>query len=172
MAKSRTVPDEFSSIVYVSHQQAVANTLEFTQIQTGYGSLQKTAWIINRIEWYIPGAELAKIVANADEIQLALTTSNLVSSLSLADSALMDLFQIQISAQTAVGFEYYEMPKIRDFSGLPGGGKMVLPYPLFMAVNSASLATAISASARIYFTEREMDQDEWLELVQQTRLLS
>lgn len=172
MAKTKQVPDEFSNIVYVSVTESAANTLTFQQIQTGYGSLQKTGWIVSRLEYYLTAADLNKIGAADDVLQVALVTSNLMSSLTLQDASVVDLFQLQKLSATEVGFEFMPQPLIRDFSSLPGGGRLVLPYPLWLAVKGTSLASATTPALRIFFTERELGDKEWMELVQQTRLLT
>jgi hypothetical protein len=165
------VSDQFSNIVYQTIDESAANTLTFQQIQTGYGSLDKKGWLISRIEWYLPLATLNQLGQAADLIQVALTTSNLVSSLTLQDASLIDLMELGIIVWTAVGVSPVYKPLIRDFSNLPGGGRIVLPYPLYLAVKGTDLGGAISAACRIFFTEIDLDEAGWMELVQQTRLL-
>lgn len=167
----RNVPDEFSNIVYTSVTESVANTLTFQQIQTGYGSLQKTGWIISRLEYYLTAADLNKIAAADDVLQIALTTSNLLTDLSLANASVIDLFQLEKLSATEVGFGFMPQPMARDFSDLPGGGRLVLPYPLYLAAKGTSLGSATSPAVRIFFTERELGPDEWMELAQSQRLL-
>jgi hypothetical protein len=99
-------------------------------------------------------------------------TSNLLSSLTLQDASVVDMFELEVLMATAVGFAFQPQPLIRDFSSLPGGGRLVLPYPLYLAAKGTSLATATSPACRIYFTERDLGDSEWMELVQQTRLLT
>jgi len=177
MAKNKVVTsrrggiDEFSSIVYQTVTESGANTLTFGQVQTGYGSLDKIAWIIHKIEWYMPTATKNLLLANDDIIALALVTSNLLTSLSLADASMIDLMELQKHQETQVGYELWPQPIIRNFTDLPGGGKLVLPYPLYIAIKGTSLASAGTGACRLYFTERALESNEWMELVQQTRLL-
>lgn len=173
MPKSKgNVQDEFPNVVYVQVTESAANTLTFQQIQTGYGSLQKTGWIIHRLEYYLTPTDINKMANADDSIQVALVTSNLLSALTLQEASVIDLYQMESLMATAVGFSFAPQPLIRDFSSLPGGGRLVLPYPLYLAVKGTSLATALAPAARIFFTERDLGDQEWMELVQQTRLLS
>jgi hypothetical protein len=172
MATAKKTTDEFPNIVYVGVTESAANTLTFQQIQTGYGSLQKTGWVVHRIEYYLTQTTIQLLLNTDDLLQLALCTSNLASSLTLQDASMIDLLEIGVSIYSSVGVVFSEKPMIRNFSDLPGGGRLVLPYPLFLAVKGTSVAAAMVAAARIFFTERELGDSEWMELVQQTRLLS
>jgi len=163
--------DEFCAMVYASCLQSGANTLTFTKLETGYGTLDKSAWNIRRIEYYLSATDLDKLLTSADGISMALTTSALVSALSLSSAAVLDLFQLQLY-YSAAAMQLIEMPFIRDFTNLPGGGKLCLPNPLYLAVNSTSLATAVTAYMRISFTVQPLEDNQWVELVEQTRLLT
>jgi len=61
---------------------------------------------------------------------------------------------------------------VRDFSSLPGGGLLTLPNPLYLAVQGESLASAVTVRARIHFSRMDMEAENWIELVEQTRLLT
>lgn len=172
MAKEKRVQDEFSSIVYQTVTEAAANTLTFAQIQTGYGSLQKTGWVLHKLEYYISAATLDLLQADDDILQIALVTSNLVTTLSLADASLVDLLELGLAVYTSVGVSWHIKPIIRDFTTLPGGGKLILPYPLWLGIRGTSLGAACTGALRMYFTERDLKDSEWMDLVQQTRLLS
>jgi hypothetical protein len=164
--------DIFPNIVYASVVESAANTLTFQKIETGYGSLQKTAWIIQRIEWYLSASARNLIVAADDSVSAALVTSNLITALDLAQAALIDLYEYKVHYQTSVGFVPTPDPVIRDFAELSGGGRLVLPYPLYVAVKGTSIASAVTVKCRISFVEKELSDSDWMELVQQTRLLS
>ena len=170
--KAAGVADRFANIVYATVTESVADTLTFQQIQTGYGSLEKVGWVISRLEYYVTSATQQAINAAGDYLQTALVTSNLISELSLASSQVLDMMDIQSHVVTGVGFELIYEPLIRDFSNLPGGGKLCLPYPIYLAVDSNGLALTAEVSCRINFTEIELQDQEWMELVQQTRLLT
>lgn len=172
MAKAKANQDIFPNVVYAEVTESAANTLTFEQIQTGYGSLNKTGWVIHRIEYYLDSTTLNLVTEPGDDLQIALVTSNLITSLTLQSAAVVDLLEIMILQDTAVGFEQKHMPMIRDFSSLPGGGKLVLPYPIFLAAKGTALGSAATVACRISFTERELTDVEWQELVQQTRLLT
>lgn len=172
MPKKSSRKDEFPNVVYVKVTETAANTLTFEQIQTGYGALNRLGWIISRIEYYFKVGDLQQFADAADAAQVGLTKSDLLSSLNLQDSGLIDLLEVSCMYKTGVGLELVYQPIIRDFSQLPGGGKLVLPYPLFLGVQGISLANALEVSARISYTEITMGGDEFTELAMQDRLLT
>jgi len=164
--------DTFVNLVYAACTETAANTLTFQKIETGYGSLQKTAWIIQRIEWYLSASARNLIVAADDSVTAALVSSNLITTLDLAQASLFDLYEYKVHYQTSVGFAPTADPVIRDFAELSGGGRLCLPYPLYVAVKGTSIASAVTIKCRISFIEKELSDADWMELVQQTRLLS
>jgi hypothetical protein len=146
--------------------ESAANTLTFAQIQTNVSTFDKIAWVVHSLEWYIPVAELNKLAAADDIIQLALVASSSISSLLLNNPGVIDLFEISLSFATSVGFARREQPYVRSFATLPSGGIIISPAPIYLAVKGTSLATAlVNMACRIYYTTREMSADEYLELV-------
>jgi len=168
----KRVGDQFANVIYGSVTESAAGTLTFTKLETGYGSLNRVGWVVHKLEFYLAVGMSSLIIDNADAIQMAVTKSNLISSVTLDQAAVIDLCQMQFSYRTSVGFAMDMQPIIRDFTMLPGGGKLVLPYPLFLAVKGISLASAVTVATRISFTEQELTDKDWLELVEQTRLLA
>jgi len=166
-----TKVDKWANIIYAAVTETAANTLTFAKIETGYGTLNRVGWIIHRIEWYLGVGTPSLVVDNSDALQCAIVKSNLVSAITLDQAAVIDLYQYQLHNHTSVGFTDQPMPIIRDFTMLPGGGRLVLPYPLYVAVRGISLASAATIAARIFFTELELTDADWVEMVEQTRLL-
>jgi hypothetical protein len=163
--------DLYANKFYGSVVESAANTLTFKEIQTSVDTFSKRAWILHRLEWYIPPASVNLILAADDVIQLALVASDKLSALDLSSSAVIDLMELSQSLATAVGFAHRVMPFARDFNTYPGGGLIITPRPLYVAVKGASLASAVTVAVRGYFTAKELSADEYLELVDFYRIV-
>ena len=164
--------DEFTNIVYGSVTETAANTLTFQKIETGYGSLDKTAWLIQRLEYYPTLATVNENDTAADIIQIAITKSNLLSSLVLSSSAVLDLFEFRSHFRSDIASQDYIAPWSRNFTDLAGGGLLVLPYPLYLGIKCTAHISVGSAQMRMFFSTIELSDAQWVELVEQTRLLT
>jgi hypothetical protein len=169
MAKTSGVKDQMVNIVYQTVVESGANTLTFAKFETGYGTLDRVGWIINRIEYY-PTTWAPD--ANTDAHEFAITTSNQISALGLEAASVKHFIREQLILQTAVGWGVLRTPIIVDLSTLPGNGILVLPNPLYIAVKGTGCAGPITLKCRLYFQTLTLDSDLWMELVEQTRLLS
>ena len=163
--------DKFANKFYGTATETGAATLTFSEIKTSVDVFSKQAWILHRLEWYISAADIEKLVAAGDYIEAALTATDKISALGLGDAGVIDLFQLQNHFATAVGYTVHQKPFIRDFTGMPGGGLIIAPRPLYVAVKGTSLASAVSALCRGYFTNLAMSADEYLELVDFYRIV-
>jgi hypothetical protein len=163
--------DSYANKAYGVVTESAANTLTFAEIQTNVEVFSKIAWVVHRIEWYIAATQMTKLAAADDVIQAALVSSNSISALSLGAPAVIDLLELALLFSTAVAYTEVPNPRIRDFTQLPGGGIIVAPRPLYLAVKGTSLATALTVAARIHFTVKELAADEYLELVDFYRIV-
>jgi len=171
MAEKRGAVDQFSNKLYGSATESGANTLTFAEINTSVSVFDKVGWILSRLEWYWSTATRALVTANDDVLQAALVNSNNISTLSLQDPSVIDLIEFQYALGTSVGFESSQLPFIRDFSGLPGGGLIIAPRPLYIAIKGTSLASAASIACRGYFTQLAMSPADYLELIDYYRMV-
>lgn len=163
--------DQFANKFYGTVLESGANTLTFAEIPTNVDVFAKKAWVLHRLEWYLGVAEPARVASSDDLIQLALTSSNKMNVLTLGDAGVVDLYALGSVKDSGVGFELITMPYIRDFNNLPGGGLIIAPRPLYIAVKGTSLAAAVTASVRGYFTAIDLNADEYLELVDFYRIV-
>lgn len=171
MAKAQ-VRDHYSNKAYGSVTESAANTLTFSEIQTNISIFEKVAWVINRIEWYLSATELAKLTGSGDAAQFALTASDQISNLDLSNASVIDMMQLSHKEHSAVGWQEIELPFTRDFSGLPGGGVIIAPRPLYVGAVGTSLASALTVETRLFFQQMVMSPDEYLELIDFYRIVS
>jgi len=171
MATTKKVLDRFTNKMYGSVTESGANTLTFKEINTNVSVFDKMAFVIHRIEWYIPNSSLDLLIANSDKIEVALTSSQQSTSLGLDNPSVIDKMEFGISALTGVGYTMSMQPFIRDFAMLPGGGLIIPPRPLFLAVKGTSIASAVSAQMRAQVTMLSLNSDEYLELIDFYRII-
>jgi len=163
--------DAFANKFYGEATETAANTLTFAEIQTNVDVFAKKAWVLHKLEWYLGPGAINAIDAADDVLQAALVSSNKMSALALDDAGVIDLFELGQLFNTAVGAELTLMPLARDFTSLPGGGLIIAPRPLYVAVKGTSLAAAQSVAVRGYFTAVDLNADEYLELVDFYRIV-
>ena len=165
--------DLFANKFYGTVTESAANTLTFGEIQTNVNLMSRTAWVVHRLEWFLDEASIGRIVASGDALRMALTSSNKMSSLGLDDPGVVDILTLSALAIGAAASGLLEnIPYIRDFSRLPGGGLIVVPRPLYVAAEGVSLGAAITIELRGYFTQRELSDSEWFDLIDFYRILS
>ena len=169
----KTVTDLFSNIAYASVTESAANTLTFSEIQTGISVHEKVAWVISRIVWHIPTSTLILMAAAADGVNMGLVLSNKIDDLEdMADPSLVDNLIVSRHdfGTGASGYHLFE-PIVKDYSALPGKGLIVTPKPLYAACQGISLSTPATVSCRIFYTTKELAADEFWELVQASRIV-
>jgi len=152
--------------------ESAANTLTFKKLETGISLFDKVAWVINRLEYYLNPS--ATIFNTTDDILLVgLTVANNITSLSLTDPNVLDF--VALSRQdigTAASGMYFMKPYTRDFSGMPGGGLITTPNPIYGAAVGTGLASATTSVIKIFYTVLELKTEEYWELVEARRIVS
>lgn len=168
MAKGKA--DLFVNMAFGSVLESAANTLTFSEIQTGLSIFEKVAWVIHRIQYY--SYSLGLLLAEEDTIMAALVVSNKLSALDLSDPAVIDMVEWGVLYHgTPANATDLVKPMERDFTTLPGGGLIIPPRPLYVAGIGNSLASASSTYMRIFFTHKALSADEYWELVEARRMV-
>jgi len=157
--------DTFCQVGYQTVTESVAGTLAFQEWVNGYSMGDDVGLIISMIMYDISGGDLNKIIDEADSILVGFCTSDQIADLALSRNSVLDRLKVTYSADgAATSAHFNQTPFIRDFSDLPEGGILVAPKPLYIAVQGASLASAVSVEARIYFRAVVLDDREFREL--------
>lgn len=164
--------DKYANKFYGKITESAATTLTFKEIQTNVNVFDKVAWILHKLEWYPRSLDYALLIGNADEVIMALTNSNNLTSLDLANPSVIDEVKLGLHYGTVASFNDHFMPLVHDFSGLPGGGLIIAPRPLYLAIQGVSIAGATEAEVRGFFTMVDMDAADYLELVDFYRIIS
>lgn len=171
-SKRAGTPDKYANKFYGSVVESAANTLTFDEIPTNIDIFSKAAWVLERLEWFIDQTYINYIGVADDKIQCALTASENISTLALSEPALIDLFELSVYVfGTPATAELVFQPFQRDFTSMNGGGLLVSPRPLFLAVKGTSLANPVTVSCRGYYRQLVLTPAEYLDLVDFYRLL-
>ncbi|KKL17348.1 hypothetical protein LCGC14_2486460 [marine sediment metagenome] len=171
MAKTK---DKFSQIAFMTVNESAANTLTFNGMTVFSNILTPKAILIHRISYIILDDQIDKILADADVLTFGLSGDDQMANVLFSDARVYDMHSVGFhdAGTTAVDWLFWESPKIFDFNALPGGGKLVPADRIFMFVKGASLATAVSMSARFDFTLVDLSATEYIELAQALRVLT
>jgi hypothetical protein len=163
-ASKKGKKDTYSNRAYGTVTASAANTLTFAQIQMAVGLFQGIGMLIHRVLFYPSTNSSREMVAATDLLIMAVTTSSRITSLAtVAEPALITSKRL-VGIGVAVAVE--EVPYINDFTGLPGGGKLVAANPLFVAVETAGAVAASVVSVEIDFTFLQLNDRDYLELIQ------
>ncbi len=172
MATKSRKADKYSNLAYATVTETGANTLTFSEIQTGMSTFDKVAWIIHEIWYFMSVTDLNKIVANGDEIVMGLSVSNKMTTPDLSDVATVDVKRLDTFLfGSPTSAQLYEMPFKSSFSQMPGGGLIVPPRPIYLFAQGQSVATACTVQARIFFTCLNLSPADYWELVEARRMI-
>jgi len=174
---AKATRDMFANIASIQCDESAANTLTFKKLETGMSIMDKVAWVISRVEYYINHLEAAYFNTDTDSLFMALTVSNTINTLISGrieyDPAVLHGIAIQRLDIGAAASGFLEVrPLVFDFSTLPGGGLIAPPNPLYLAVQGVGLATAETVWARLYYTNLELTTDQYWELIESRRIIS
>jgi len=104
---------------------------------------------------------------------MAVTSSDNPTDLTPDQVAIIDMTKtVRADMGTAATAKLINWPIIRDFSQLPGGGLIVPPNPIYLAVLGVAQPGVQTLDARIYYTAIQLKGDEFWELVEARRIIS
>lgn len=170
--KGKSLQDMYTSQALLSPTESGANTLTFEKLETGLSVYDKVGWIIARIEWSLSSATLALFNGTTDVLNVALTMSNNLSSLSVDDPANIIMRRWQrTDLGTAASGWIKPLLHVDDFSTLPGGGLLTLPSPLYGAILGQGLSGAAECFIRLFFQAVELSESDYFNLIQARQLL-
>lgn len=169
MATKKT-QDQRANYACILVTESAANTLTFLKFNFPFSIMDKMALNICRIEYTVDASQLN---STADQVCVALTMGSTIANILVqSDPLLIDSHRIIRRDFGAAASGILEVtPFIKDFSTLPGGGLLVAPNPLCAAIQAAGAAAACSAYVKLFYTYRELETDEYWELVESRRVI-
>jgi len=163
--------DLYVNQAVITVTETAANTLTFKKLETGISLFEKVAWLIERVEYFFSSYSL--LVASADAACMALATTDQMSSMALTNAAILDLYYLlRFDLGAAANAELLHLPMVKDFSQMSGGGILVAPNPIYLGIQGTSVASAMSVTAKIFYTTVPLSPDEYWELVESRRIIS
>ena len=164
--------DKQANFAAIQAIESAAATLTFAKFAFPFSIQDKMALIISRIEYWFGGIHL--LDANTENIVAGLSAAGaLVDPFNQADPLIIDSMRMYRDA-TAVpqSTNLVQLPWVKDFSTLVGGGLMVAPAPLYAFVKATGGATPTSCWLKLFYTYKSLSTDEYWELVETRRVIS
>lgn len=164
-------PDSRAQIAAIKATESAANTLTVALFSFPFSVMDKMALNIHRIEYWPAHARLA---GDGDVLAVGLITAKTIADITdQTDPVLVDSFTIERNdAGTAADAVVRTVPYVKDFANLPGGGLLVPPNPLGIAIKGTSLVAAGICWVRIHYTYLQLTTDEYWQLVEARRVIS
>jgi len=165
--------DVFPQYFGLTTVESAANTLTFQQLQTGGQLFEKRALIIHRLDYVLSLATWNLLLATGDLVEFGISLSNLLTTIPITDPNVVDLYQVKRNSDgtAASGWDSHS-PLVRDFSMLPGGGLIVPAFPIYGFIRGTSLASPGTMAVRGYFTIKELNPQDYVELIQALRVIT
>jgi len=159
--------DRYANWAGISATESAAGTLTFQELLTGVGFNTGKGMLIDQIDYFIPTATVALMVADADLVRFGITSSVGVTDLEdVTDGRILHSATYEKEFATAVGFIHIQMPlSYQFFPSLIHAFQRV-----HLAVQGISMASAATVRARLYWRFIDLKDREIAELVQATLL--
>lgn len=168
----KNLSGNYCSQAVLTTTESSAGTLTFQKIETGLSVYDKIGWVINKIKWFLGTSTLQQFNGTNDLLTMALTMSNQLTALAQNNPAIVAAKWLQrTDLGTAASGDFHQLDIEDDFSTLPGGGLLILPNPIYLAVIGTSLAAAVTVTARLFYQAIELTDADFTNLVQARQLL-
>lgn len=173
MASKGSREDKFANYAIVAVTESAANTLTFKKLETAISLMDKVAWIISRVEYYINAIDGTQFNTSGDAQYFGLSLSNSFATPLITEQTIIDYNNItHLSFGTAATAMFLNKPIVKDFSALPMGGILIPPNPLYLYSVGSGLAAASVTTARIHYLTYELSTEDYWQLVEARRVLS
>ncbi len=164
--------DKYSNEVAVDVTMSALNTLTFQEIDLGLSLFDRAGILISRLVYTPVQGMWAELTAEADNVQMALGQSNQIASIAPSERSLLDQVRIVLNlVGTGATAEVLQGTIVHDFSQLAGGGMLVTPRPLYIAMVTSGFAAASGMTMRMYFTVVRLKDADYFELLETRRFL-
>lgn len=166
--------DKYCQLAVLSAVESAAGTIAFAKLQAGMNNMmndKKYVMEINRIQYQISPAYTQLLLDDADYINMAITTSENLTTIDLMRVEVID--QALVSAWhygTAASGQLLEQPITHDFA-VQGG--IIVPFEnLYLAIQGISMAGVVGCKVRIWYRVVELGVAEYIDLIQALGVLT
>ena len=170
--KKTSALDKYANVAAIDLTESAANTLTTAKFAFPFSIMDKMGILISRVEYEL--ANLSSVLAaSADQIIAGLVAGTAPDMTNPADPLVIDTYKTtRLDFGAAASGVVVQQPFIKDFSTLPGGGILVAPNPLYVAILGVSAGAAGRVKVRLFYTYFEMSTDEYWQLVESRRIIS
>jgi len=166
-SRSASRMDQFPNFYRVALLTQVADTEQYTEWVTGYSIKDGYAFIIHKIKYRIAPLTRTLLNANNDQAIMGLVTNNTLTTPTLIagiSDSILDTCVLYHKEASSVGFRHDEIDIIHDFSNEPGGGRIIAPKPLYLAISSVGAGNVIGGDMEIVYTMVKLSAEVYREL--------
>jgi len=169
---AKKIIDQYANLAAINVVETAAGTLTSAKFSFPFSIMDKMALLVSRIEYW-PGA-IEQLNSTGDYILGGIIAAASVLDLrDQSDPLVIDSFSLgRLDQGTAATGHLINMPWVKDLSNLPGGGILLAPNPLYVAVKGSGAAGVVSLWVRMYYTYMELATDEYWQLVESRRIIS
>lgn len=160
------VTDAYSNRSFIDITMSAANTITFSQLRFAVGTFQGVGLLLHKIDYYPLTSTIQEIVAAADVLQMGFTVRDDLTTLDPSNQAVISTKEYVLNRAATAEGEIHMSPNIDSFEGLPQGGLLIPPNPLYAAMNSAGFAAAGRFRAMLYYSFIQLSDRESVELLQ------
>lgn len=155
--------DRFANMASAKVVQSAANTLTFTELITGISLGTGVGMLIDQIDMIYTKETIALMTSDTDHVEAAWTVSDAPTVLGVNDRRIIDYQQIsRHDLGTAGTGILLKQPNIRQF--FP---PIIVAAPrIYLAMQSAGLASAGTLLSRMYFRYIDLTDKEYLEIAE------
>lgn len=169
MAKAR---EQYAQIGYINVVESAADTLTFQGLSVFSNVLGQKAMLIHKAEYTFSSAEIALLAATGDGVSFGLSGTDSLTTIALNDPEVYDYNFIKVQGfGTPANTILFEVPYVKSWDDLPGGGLLVPADRLYGYVQGSNLGGAGGVTIRFYYSIFDMSAAEYLELAQSMRVL-
>lgn len=150
--------DRFANIFTAEVVMSAANILTFVELNFGISLRDRMAIVIDELRFWPTAAMVAEMTAGADQILMALTSSDQVTDITdLSDRRIFHFEHlIRVDLGVAATAVILELP-IKDSFEPP---MIILPTRVFLGLHSAGLANPGTLRFRMHYRTVKITQDD------------
>jgi len=173
MATKKT-GDTFANYAALSITESAANTFTSSKFQFPFSIMDKMALVLQRVEYDFLATGTSVWGAAGDCMTAGLCVNATISDVdNPADPMMVDTVRIRrLDMGTAATGQLLQLPLVKDFTNLMGGGLLVAPNPFYGFVKGISAAAAGSITIKLFYTYLELSTDDYWQLVESRRIIS
>lgn len=167
--------DKFAQLAYIDVDIPDGGELTYQLLQIAQYSVNapKLGIILHR--WEVDFSDFFGHAnskgAGTWDCSVALTISNLMSSIHYRYPEVLQVLDKFLSYSTAVGRIWDKSIERLDWTNLPGGGILIPADRLYLAAQCDDVDAVVTITSRIWYTVVELTAQDYLELVEQRTIL-